>query len=195
MTMIEEFLAKMATAFKVDPTLYIYVVVGIIAAILLYICRTYRQTAYGFLEIVVGLGLLLLSIQLIGGGFGSGFSNDFQTAQITISATTYLGAIFVMVRGFDNIRQGLASTKTLNRNLEERNMPRLSQDDLVQIIANRGDLDLKVGTRNQQDLLQLAAIASKSDARIVLRELAVKSAADLVQIAATAPGKITFVIE
>jgi hypothetical protein len=77
----------------------------------------------------------------------------------------------------------------------ERKMWR-SQQDLVQIMANGGSLDLKVGHRSQQDLVQLAANAmGKPDTKIVLREVGMTSTADLVQIAASAPGKVTFVID
>jgi hypothetical protein len=73
-------------------------------------------------------------------------------------------------------------------------MPR-SQQDLVQIVANGGDLDLKVGGRDLQDLVQLAASARASGAKIILREVGKKPTAELVQIAANAPGKVTFVID
>jgi hypothetical protein len=70
-----------------------------------------------------------------------------------------------------------------------------SQQDLIQIMANGGHLDLKVRHRTQQDLVQLAAIAKKHDARIILRDVGKKQTADLVQIAANAPAKVTFVID
>jgi hypothetical protein len=70
-----------------------------------------------------------------------------------------------------------------------------SQQDLVQIVANGGSLDLKVGLRSQQDLVQIAANAGGKDVRIILREVGRKSAAELVQIAANAPGRVTFAFD
>ena len=70
-----------------------------------------------------------------------------------------------------------------------------SQQDLMQIMANGGHLDLKVGHRTQQDLLLLAAIAKKHNARIILRDVGKKQMADLVQIAANATGKVPFMFD
>jgi hypothetical protein len=60
-------------------------------------------------------------------------------------------------------------------------MPR-SQQDLIQILANGAHLDLKAGTRPQQDLVQLAALTKTHDARITLRQVGQRQTADLVQI-------------
>ncbi|MGA2484998.1 MAG: hypothetical protein ABSF49_03295 [Roseiarcus sp.] len=73
-------------------------------------------------------------------------------------------------------------------------MPRLQQE-LVQIVANGGGLDLRVGFRSQQDLVQLAANARASGATIILRDVGTKATAELVQIAANAQGKVLFVID
>jgi hypothetical protein len=61
---------------------------------------------YGPIEILVGLFLTVLSLQVTGGAFSRDFSNDFDTFHYAVTITTYLGAIFVMVQGCDNIRQG-----------------------------------------------------------------------------------------
>jgi hypothetical protein len=68
---------------------------------------------YGVIEIFVGLFLMIISLQVTAGAFSGDFSSDFDTFHYTVTITTYLGAIFVMVRGCDNIRQGwMARTRT-----------------------------------------------------------------------------------
>ena len=69
------------------------------------------------------------------------------------------------------------------------------QEDLVQIVANGGCLDLTAGVRSQMDLVQLAANAKGKAAKIILRDLGMRSTTDLIQIAANAPGQVTFVLD
>ena len=84
----------------------LYILFGILVSALLFWCRSRFQTLYGLIEILVGLFLIVLSLQVTGGAFTSDFSNDFDTFHYVMTITTYLGAIFVMVRGCDNVRQG-----------------------------------------------------------------------------------------
>ena len=90
--------------FEHQPILYI--LFGVTISALLYWCRSRFQWFYGLIEIIVGLFLMVLSLQVTRGSFSSDFSNDFDTFHYAVTITTYLGAIFVMVRGCDNIRQG-----------------------------------------------------------------------------------------
>jgi hypothetical protein len=70
-----------------------------------------------------------------------------------------------------------------------------SQQDLAQILAIGGGLDLKAGMRSQEDLTQLAAIAGRKGATLILRELGKRSTVDLAQIAALGKGNILFILE
>ena len=70
-----------------------------------------------------------------------------------------------------------------------------TQQELVQIITSGGALNLKAGSRTTEDLVQLAAKTSPSGPVIILREVGGKSTADLCRIAATAPGKVIFVVD
>ena len=82
------------------------VVSAIAAAALLYFCRSKWKVCYGFIEVSIGIYLLYLSINTTKSGFAFGvsaFGSPFETLHIAVVTTTYLGAIFVMVRGFDNI--------------------------------------------------------------------------------------------
>ena len=90
------------------------VIVGIVAAGLLFWCRTKLLLLYGAIEIVVGLSLMVLASK-VHGTFDSSFSTSFDTVRTTIAVTTYLGAIFAMVRGFDNIRTALCKMRSATR--------------------------------------------------------------------------------
>jgi hypothetical protein len=84
-------------------------VFAIVTAILLYLCRSKWKVCYGLIEILAGLYLLSLSINTTKSGFVFGvsaFGSPFETLHIAVVATSYLGSIFVMVRGFDNILSG-----------------------------------------------------------------------------------------
>jgi len=93
-----------APPFEHQPLLYM--VSGVVIAALLCWCRSRWQIVYGILEIIVGLLLMMVSLQVTPGAFSSDFSNDFDRVHYAVTVTTYLGAVFVMVRGCDSIRQG-----------------------------------------------------------------------------------------
>jgi uncharacterized membrane protein HdeD (DUF308 family) len=79
---------------------------GVVIAALLCWCRSRWQIVYGILEIIVGLLLMMVSLQVTPGAFSSDLSNDFDRVHYAVTVTTYLSAVFVMVRGCDDIRQG-----------------------------------------------------------------------------------------
>jgi hypothetical protein len=61
-----------------------------------------------------------------------------------------------------------------------------SQQDLIRHVSNGAHLNLAAGSRTQQDLVQLAALAKKHDTKITLRQVGQKQTDDLVQLAAIA---------
>jgi hypothetical protein len=81
---------------------------GILAAGLLFWCRTQQLLLYGLIEVVVGLILMVLASQ-VHGAFSTAFSDNFDTVRITLAVTAYLGGIFTTVRGFDNIKTAWSS--------------------------------------------------------------------------------------
>lgn len=83
---------------------------GIIAAIILYIIRARCQRCYGMIEIITGIFLLFLSVQ-VSGSFSNDFSSDFDVVRSTVTLMTYLGAIFAVARGLDNVTQSYRATK------------------------------------------------------------------------------------
>jgi hypothetical protein len=70
-----------------------------------------------------------------------------------------------------------------------------SQVDLVQIMASGGNIDMAADGRSQQDLVQLAQHTNSRGAKLTLREISGRSTVDLAQIAANAPGLVTFVFD
>ncbi len=77
-----------------------------IAAALLYFCRLKHKIIYGFIEIIIGLYLASFAFNVTR-SFSEEFdADDFDVVHLNVVITTYLGAIFVMVRGFDNIHSG-----------------------------------------------------------------------------------------
>jgi hypothetical protein len=98
--------------------------IGIAAAIGLFACRSFIPRIYGLIEVFVGLFMLYLSSQT-GGSFSKDFSSDFATvspnaqaihvlgAIFVVQVTTFLGAVFVMVRGLDNMLFGESRRKKL----------------------------------------------------------------------------------
>ena len=80
------------------------VVIAILASIILYAFRTKLKIIYGLIEVVAGLYLLYLSTHTsTGSGLSTALSSDFGTLHFTVVTTSYLGAIFLMVRGYDTL--------------------------------------------------------------------------------------------
>lgn len=68
-----------------------------------------------------------------------------------------------------------------------------SQEDLLNILRNGGGLDISVGTRNTDDLVQLAR-NTRDKATLILRDVGSRANDDLVHISRNANGKIIFVL-
>ncbi len=84
-------------------------VFAITAAGILYLCRLKYKVFYGLIEVIVGLYLASFSFATTG-SFSKDFDpRNFDVVHLSVTITTYLGAIFVMVRGFDNIHSGWKS--------------------------------------------------------------------------------------
>jgi hypothetical protein len=92
-----------------------YMGFGVLLAVALCWVRSKFQILYGMVEIATGLFLMALSMEANGGAFSNDFSNAFDVFHYTLKVTTYLGAIFVMVRGCDNIKQGITKLKNKSK--------------------------------------------------------------------------------
>ena len=82
---------------------------GLVIAVTLFWMRERHQISYGATEVLVGLFVLGQSYPNGRGGFSSDFSDDFQKFHGTIVLISTLGGVYIMVRGFDNIKRGLSA--------------------------------------------------------------------------------------
>ena len=81
-----------------------YLIAFILAATL-YLCRLKLKVLYGALEVAFAVYLVELSFKL-SGEFDTEFNSDFDVVHLNVGKAAFIGAVFVMVRGFDNIRLG-----------------------------------------------------------------------------------------
>lgn len=80
---------------------------GIIIALSLFFWRLRFRFIYGVIEVGFGLYVLWDASGKGRGGFSSGFSSGFDTFQLSIVLIQTLGAIYILIRGLDNLLQGL----------------------------------------------------------------------------------------
>jgi hypothetical protein len=97
-------------AFYGSPIIYVFS--GMWIAAVLFWIRKRRRLLYGVTEVLAGLFTLYQSSTIGRGGFSSGFSDGFQTYRWQLVLISTLGAIYVIVRGLDNIDQGLHHNAT-----------------------------------------------------------------------------------
>jgi hypothetical protein len=76
---------------------------GLIIASTLFWIRETHQRIYGLSEIGVGLFVLYQSFPKGRGGFSAGFSGGFQTFEWSVILISTVGAVYIMVRGLDNV--------------------------------------------------------------------------------------------
>jgi len=91
-------------AFYGSPS--VYVLSGLWIAGFLFWVRKRQRLVYGLTEVLAGLFILYHSSTIGRGGFSSGFSDGFQTYRWQLILISTLTAIYVIIRGLDNIDQG-----------------------------------------------------------------------------------------
>jgi hypothetical protein len=65
-------------------------------------------------------------------------------------------------------------------------------NDLIRIAAAGGGFTLDAGSRLTDDLIQIAAAASRNGARIIFYNLGARTTDDIVRIAAAGKGAVSF---
>jgi len=80
---------------------------GIFTALSLFLLRLRFRSLYGAIEVGFGLYVLWNAADKGRGNFGSGFSSGFDTFQISVVLIQTFGAIYILVRGLDNLLQSL----------------------------------------------------------------------------------------
>jgi hypothetical protein len=82
---------------------------GLIAAATFFWMKLRHRVWYGASEIAAGIYILSQDYAKGRGGFSSGFSDGFQTFKWNVVLIATLASVYVIVRGLDNIREGLKS--------------------------------------------------------------------------------------
>jgi len=80
---------------------------GIVLALFLFLLRLRFRFLYGAIEIGFGLFVLWNVADKGRGDFSSGLSTGFDTFQISVVLIQTFGAIYIFIRGLDNLLQGL----------------------------------------------------------------------------------------
>jgi hypothetical protein len=88
------------------PNAYCTVVSALVLAVMLFSGRKHYRGTYGAIEIGFGIFVLIYAWHKGRGEFSSDFSNDFQIYEWQLILLQTFGAIFIIIRGLDNIGQG-----------------------------------------------------------------------------------------
>jgi hypothetical protein len=84
---------------------------GLAMAATLFWMRERHTIAYRFTEVIAGVFILGQYYSNGRGGLSAGFfAEAFQTFHWNVVLVTTLGAVYVMVRGFDNIKRGMTAS-------------------------------------------------------------------------------------
>jgi hypothetical protein len=81
-------------------------VMGVLMAGTLFMIRTRFLAFYGVTEVVAGIAVLASNYSVGRGGFSGAFAEAFEQPHWNIILITTLGAVYIMVRGIDNIVKG-----------------------------------------------------------------------------------------
>jgi hypothetical protein len=74
----------------------------------LFFLRLRFRFLYGLIEVGFGLCVLWDASGKGRGDFSSGFSSGFDTFQLSVVLIQTFGAVYVLIRGLDNLLQGLS---------------------------------------------------------------------------------------
>jgi hypothetical protein len=80
---------------------------GIFTAISLFLLRLRFRGLYGAIEVLFGLYVLWNASGNGRGEFSSEFSSGFDTFRLSVVLIQTFGAIYILIRGLDNLLQGL----------------------------------------------------------------------------------------
>ena len=82
-----------------------HVIAGLVIAGILYIFRKYHRILYGICEVLVGIAALVQTYPLVQQTCGT-FARSCRAFPWYVIPLATLIAIYILIRGFDNIEQG-----------------------------------------------------------------------------------------
>jgi hypothetical protein len=90
-----------------------YILAGIILGFAFFWLRDHHRISYGLSEVAAGIFGLYQTSSVGRGDFSADFSSsDFRTFQWKVAFFATLGAVYIIVRGLDNISQGWKTRKS-----------------------------------------------------------------------------------
>jgi hypothetical protein len=109
---IEAFITGIVAGVSVDtlieaPYPLVVFAAGVVLALSLFNLRRLFRGLYGGIEVVFGLLVLWDSTSKGRGGFSADFSNDFAKFQFSLVIIQTMGAVYILIRGMDNLTQGV----------------------------------------------------------------------------------------
>jgi hypothetical protein len=92
------------------PT-WLHVIGGVILAGMLYFLRRRRRLLYGLVEVAAGIAALVSTYPAVRQTCGT-FAETCQQIPLYIILLGMLTAVYILIRGFDNIAQGWSASTT-----------------------------------------------------------------------------------
>jgi hypothetical protein len=82
-----------------------HVIAGLVIAVILYTFRKYHRILYGICEVIVGIAALVQTYPLVQQTCGT-FAESCRPFPWYVIPLATLIAVYILIRGFDNIEQG-----------------------------------------------------------------------------------------
>lgn len=122
-TIRENGFATALVIIAVLATLYVFngstragiVLASLVVAVSLFLLRRIVRGLYGTIEVVIGFIAIWDASSKGRGGFSAGFSSGFQRYEWTVVLLQTAAAIYLMIRGFDNLEQWWADKRHFAR--------------------------------------------------------------------------------
>jgi uncharacterized membrane protein len=95
--------------FALYGSTFTHVIAGFVIAVILYVFRKYHRVLYGLCEVIVGIVALVQTYPLVRQTCGTFAESCEPFKWYVIPLATFI-AIYILIRGFDNIEQGYSSS-------------------------------------------------------------------------------------
>jgi hypothetical protein len=98
--------AVIATWLALRGSTPVHVIAGFVIAVLLYVFRKYHRALYGICEVCAGIAALIQTYPMVQQTCGT-FAETCRPFEWYVIPLATLFAVYILIRGFDNIEQGL----------------------------------------------------------------------------------------